>query len=108
MHEFEEVENLNPHDDARGAGGAGRLPSELQSFEAALGQLRPSPAAIDRDQLMFLAGQASVRRETLTRAPRCLVGLVLAGLFGRDDGRGGGIAFYAGDACARRERANGA
>ena len=36
------------------------MTGELRAFEAALGNLRPSATALDRDRLLFLAGQASV------------------------------------------------
>jgi len=36
------------------------LPGELKALEAALGGLKPAAGAIDRDRLMYLAGQASV------------------------------------------------
>lgn len=36
-------------------------PTERE-FEAALGGLRPSSATIDRDRMMFIAGQRSMRR----------------------------------------------
>jgi hypothetical protein len=35
---------------------------ELAAFEAALGGLRPQPAAVDRDRVMFRAGQAAAAR----------------------------------------------
>jgi hypothetical protein len=72
MHE--ESENMNPRDEAETSAGAGRLPSELQSFEAALSQLRPNPAAIDRDRLMFLAGQASVQGKAVAEQRSTLPG----------------------------------
>ncbi|HZZ28679.1 MAG TPA: hypothetical protein VFE46_11810 [Pirellulales bacterium] len=37
------------------------LPEELKAIEAALRQLAPQTAKLDRDRLMYLAGQASVR-----------------------------------------------
>jgi len=40
-------------------------PDELNSLEHRLGSLRPSPLAIDRDRLMYLAGRATA--ETATR-----------------------------------------
>jgi hypothetical protein len=64
MHE-RESESLNPRNGASTPAEARQLPSELQSFEAALAQLRPSAARIDRDRLMFLAGQASVNRDAI-------------------------------------------
>lgn len=36
-----------------------KLPDDLKAFEAALGSLQPTARPIDRDRLMFLAGQAS-------------------------------------------------
>ena len=38
------------------------LNPDLAGVEAALAALRPSPSALDRDRLMFLAGQAAGRR----------------------------------------------
>jgi hypothetical protein len=38
------------------------LPGDLKALEAALGGLKPAAGAIDRDRLMYLAGQASVDR----------------------------------------------
>jgi hypothetical protein len=72
MHE--ESENMNPRDDETAPADAAQLSSELQSFEAALAQLRPSPAAIERDRLMFLAGQASARRAVTTAQRNILPG----------------------------------
>jgi hypothetical protein len=39
-----------------------RLSSELAALEATLAGLAPAPSGIDRDRLMFLAGQAAGRR----------------------------------------------
>jgi len=39
-----------------------RLNADLAGVEAALAALRPSPSALHRDRLMFLAGQAAGRR----------------------------------------------
>lgn len=72
MHE--ESKNMNPRDDEAAPADAAQLSSELQSFEAALAQLRPSPAALDRDRLMFLAGQASARRAAVTEQRHILPG----------------------------------
>jgi len=38
--------------------------AELSAFEAALGALRPAPSRLDRDRLMFEAGQAAARKRT--------------------------------------------
>ncbi len=40
------------------------LNPDLANLEAALTGLRPSPSALDRDRLMFQAGQAAGRRRT--------------------------------------------
>ncbi len=50
------------------SGEQGPLSSELQSFEASLAQLRPSAGQLDRDRLMFLAGQASAGANSEQRA----------------------------------------
>ncbi len=42
-------------------------PEEMKAFEAALAALAPRRDRLDRDRLMFLAGQASV----LSAAPVC-------------------------------------
>ena len=49
---------------------------DLAAFEAALLPLVPSPSTVDRDRLMFLAGQASGRRRR--RAPWLWFGTALA------------------------------
>ncbi len=41
--------------------------AELAAFEAALGRLQPQPATVDRDRVMFLAGQAAAARASLRR-----------------------------------------
>jgi hypothetical protein len=67
MHDRDESKEINPVDRPAEApiDGLRPLPSELQSFEAGLAQLRPSAAQLDRDRLMFLAGQASVEGHDL-------------------------------------------
>lgn len=65
---------MNPLDDGAKHAATGRLPGELQAFEAALAQLRPRCGQFDRDRLMYLAGQASVRGEMLADRPRVLPG----------------------------------
>ncbi|HEY4311111.1 MAG TPA: hypothetical protein VGN12_16795 [Pirellulales bacterium] len=67
MHDRDESKEINPVDRPAEvpADGLQHLPTELQSFEAALAQLRPSAAQLDRDRLMFLAGQASVEGRDL-------------------------------------------
>jgi hypothetical protein len=49
------------------------LPPELQKLEAQFGALQPREDRIEREQLMFLAGQASVAPITI-RARRSMVG----------------------------------
>jgi hypothetical protein len=49
---------------------AGELSPELKALEAQLAALRPSSARIDRDRLMFLAGQASPQSPQSPFAPR--------------------------------------
>ncbi len=41
------------------------IPSDLRSLEASLASLRPASGGLDRDRLMFLAGQESARRSRL-------------------------------------------
>lgn len=43
------------------------LPPELKSLEAALASLRPTPGGLDRDRLMFRAGEESARRLRMGR-----------------------------------------
>jgi hypothetical protein len=54
----------------------GKLPSELQSLEARLAALAPRDDRLDRERLMFLAGQASVDAANQRRVSLC--GLNLA------------------------------
>ena len=42
---------------------------ELSAVEAALGSLRPTPTGVDRDRLMYLAGQAAASRSRGGRRP---------------------------------------
>ena len=63
---------------------------ELKTVESALGALKPSPSRIDRDRVMFLAGQAAARRRTAGQwawvavaAGLGLVSLVEAGMLAR-------------------------
>ena len=42
-----------------------RLSGELAAIEAALCSLTPAPSGIQRDRLMFLAGEASVNRKSI-------------------------------------------
>jgi hypothetical protein len=44
-----------------------RMNVELAAFEAALGRLQPQPAVVDRDRVMFLAGQAAAARAASPR-----------------------------------------
>jgi hypothetical protein len=46
------------------------LPPELRSLEAALASLAPRRDRLDRDRLLFLAGQESVRTKAIAAAPR--------------------------------------
>lgn len=48
--EFNPVDGVSPH---------GAIPADLQSLELQLAALRPRTDRLDRDRLMFLAGQAS-------------------------------------------------
>ena len=63
---------------------------ELKTVESALGALKPSPSRIDRDRVMFLAGQAAARRRSIgyrtwvaVAASLGLVSLVEAGMLAR-------------------------
>jgi len=62
MHDPNEREKLGPRDvrSESSAGDARPLGAELQAIEAALAQLRPRTDQLNRDRLLFLAGQASV------------------------------------------------
>ena len=51
---------------------------ELAALEAALSALRPAPDQIGRDQFLFRAGQASVRRRWLWPAATAALALVVA------------------------------
>ena len=51
---------------------------ELASLEAALAALRPAPDQIERDQLLFRAGQAASRRHWLWPAATAMLALVVA------------------------------
>ena len=51
---------------------------ELNAIEAALGSLEPARSRIDRDVVMFRAGQASVRRSRLGRHARDAIAASLA------------------------------
>jgi len=44
-----------------------RLSPELSAIEAALASLAPGPSRVDRDRVMFLAGQAAARTAGKTR-----------------------------------------
>ena len=56
-------------------------PQPLTDLEAALRALAPAPARLDRDQLLFRAGQASVPRPgRLWPWAACLLGATAAGL----------------------------
>lgn len=52
--------------------------STWNDFEASLARLAPRPAAVDRDQLMFLAGQASAGRGSRRPMIAWLTGASLA------------------------------
>jgi len=54
-----EDKTINPNDDAARQ-TAGGLSPELQSFEARLAKLAPRDDRLDRERLIFLAGQASI------------------------------------------------
>jgi hypothetical protein len=54
----------------------------LTTLENALAGLAPLPAALDRDRVMFRAGQASIRRGWAWPAATAILGLVAAGLGG--------------------------
>jgi hypothetical protein len=53
---------------------------EMNALEASLGKLSPSPAALDRDQLMFQAGRASARLRWLWPAVAGTASLTAAAL----------------------------
>jgi hypothetical protein len=53
---------------------------EMNDVEASLGKLSPSPAALDRDRLMFQAGRASVRVPWLWPAAAATATLTAAAL----------------------------
>jgi hypothetical protein len=69
-----------------------RLNQDLAAVEAALTSLSPAPSTLDRDRVMYLAGQASGRRQRASRASwlwpcttaatvlvACTLGVLLAG-----------------------------
>ena len=62
MHECKRTRKSKQRDPAAelSAADTRMLSSELQALEAAWAQLQPRTAQIDRDRLLFLAGQASV------------------------------------------------
>lgn len=67
---------------------------ELNAIEAALGSLVPAKSRIDRDRVMFLAGQAVARRSSsggrgwfAIAASLALVALVEAGMLARQPSR---------------------
>jgi hypothetical protein len=62
MHSADDSQKMNQPDPATESSrsDAPLLGGELQALEAAWAQLRPSTDGIDRDRLLFLAGQASV------------------------------------------------
>jgi hypothetical protein len=51
---------MSPGDNSTAENSAWELPAKLQSMEARLRKLTPRDDRLDRDRLMFLAGQASV------------------------------------------------
>ena len=54
--------------------------SEINALESALGKLSPSPAALDRDRLMFQAGRVAARRPWLWPAVAGAASLTAAAL----------------------------
>src|SRR5262245_8764618 len=67
---------------------------ELNRFEALLSTLTPQPVGIDRDRLMFLAGQASVTSGQFVVPPS---GGRVAGAFDKSPPEGGTTNGVAGD-----------
>lgn len=62
-----------------------RIDPDLAPFEAALRPLAPSPSTVDRDRLMFLAGQASAQRHRIvawTWPGMAVAATLLAGVLG--------------------------
>ncbi len=67
--------SMNPGDDDPARRVPGELPSELQSLEARLAALAPRNDRLDRERLVFLAGQASA--DVANQRPVSLFGLNL-------------------------------
>ncbi len=57
-----------------------RLDPELTTLAEQLGQLRPAPAELPRDRLMYLAGQAAGTRKPNWRSALVGIALLIAGL----------------------------
>jgi hypothetical protein len=64
-----EDKSRNANDESGNHGSAQKRSIELQSFEARLAQLSPRGDRLDRERLIFLAGQASVANEDFGRLP---------------------------------------
>ena len=52
-----------PHEESPAPKDMGTLPEDLRLFEAQMKSLTPQPGRLNRDRLIFLAGQASVEGE---------------------------------------------
>jgi hypothetical protein len=65
-----EDKSLNERDDADRNRSPSESSIEMQTFEARLAQLSPRSDRLDRERLIFLAGQASVSNTDFDGAPR--------------------------------------